>query len=793
MKKRILLVILFYLFVGQSNLFSGEREKILQYLQQGEYFYKRGNYDQAIGEFNKVLEISPHNRIAQVYLEKAKLKEERQRKLAELKAKKETERKNRLEEIARRKEELRKRYEELQAKREAERKSKEERKAKLKEERQRKLAELKAKKETELKAKQEQLARKREELLQKKRELKTKREQELRAKQKVKEELAQLKAKIIEEKQKKIAEKKKNAEIMLEKHRQDQTKIEKIEELWRQAKMLYNKGMYEEAIRDFEKIIELEGNPRIKYTPYAKEYIKKAKEKMRQKAETELFEDVKRIEEEMIQEVIKRQKPPYIEPPQRKEEIKEVPLVEIPPIRKKLREKKITLDFEKVDLKSVLLFLSQETNVNFVASQKVLDSQFKVTARFQEASAEEVIKYITKSLGLIYRFDKEIVWIAHPEEIATEPMETRIYYLTKGGGLFTEFTPITATTAAAAETGLGGSAATISKVSTIEETLKEAIPWPADAKLIYDKRLNALIARNTPQNLQLLEDLLYSMDITPCQVLIEARFLEVDITDIEELGLEWKFATEDFAVETKGRSFKHGFAKDSGVDFSTFSRAAEGLNLTYKGVLTAPQFESVLHALEETKKSKILSSPRITTLNNQLATIKIVDEWIYPTRYEYQIVQYDLNGDGDYNDAGETTYKNVPMDFLRRDVGILLKVIPSVGADKKTINLSLIPEVSEATADAFTYTGDVKLPKFTSRNLSTTVVVNSGDTVVLGGLIKESRTKTLTKVPLFGDLPVLGVFFRKNTDSIQRKNLLIFVTAKVLSSSGEEVIVKSNL
>jgi general secretion pathway protein D len=339
------------------------------------------------------------------------------------------------------------------------------------------------------------------------------------------------------------------------------------------------------------------------------------------------------------------------------------------------------------------------------------------------------------------------------------------------------------------ETGLGGSSAQITKISTIEDTLKEIVPWPADSKLVYDKRINALLIRNTPQNLQMLEDLLYNLDVTPCQVLIEARFLEVDVTDIRELGLEWKLAGGDFALKERDGVYKKGIAKDSGLDFSSFTRATEGLNLTYKGMLTNSQLQVVLHALDETKKLKTLSSPRITTLNNQMASIKVVDEWIYPTRYEFEIVQFDLNGDGDYSDANETVYQNVPKDFLRRDVGILLKVIPSVGADRKTINLSLIPEVSEATADAFVYTGDVKLPKFTSRNLSTTVVANSGDTVVLGGMIKESRTKTVTKVPFLGDIPLLGAFFKKDADSIQRKNLLIFVTAKILSPSGEEIIV----
>jgi general secretion pathway protein D len=294
--------------------------------------------------------------------------------------------------------------------------------------------------------------------------------------------------------------------------------------------------------------------------------------------------------------------------------------------------------------------------------------------------------------------------------------------------------------------------------------------------------------RNTPQNLQILEDIIYNLDITPYQILIEAKFLEVDVTDTKEFGFTWKF-NADFPLQDKEGSLSHGVAKDSGSTFTNAARVSEGLNLTYKGVLTTPQFQTVLHALEESKKIKTLSSPRITTLNNQMATIKVVDEWIYPTRYEYEIVQFDLNGDGDFNDAGETTFKNVPKDFMRRDVGILLRVIPAVGADKKTICLSLIPEVSEATADGFTYSGEVTLPKFTSRNLSTTVVVTSGDTVVLGGLIKESRTKTVTKVPFFGDLPVVGTFFRKNGDLIERKNLLIFVTAKLMSPSGEEITV----
>jgi general secretion pathway protein D len=190
--------------------------------------------------------------------------------------------------------------------------------------------------------------------------------------------------------------------------------------------------------------------------------------------------------------------------------------------------------------------------------------------------------------------------------------------------------------------------------------------------------------------------------------------------------------------------------------------------------------------LQEKQNVKTLSAPRITTLNNQTATIEVIDEYIYPTRYEVSLVQYDINGDGDFDDAGETEWANIPQDFVTRDVGILLHVKPSVGVDKKSITLALTPEVSEDSG-SYSYSGSVSIPKFTTRNLSTSVIVKDGETVVLGGLIKETDTNVKTKVPLLGDLPFLGGLFKKNTDSKERRNLLIFVTASVMDKEANQV------
>ena len=227
----------------------------------------------------------------------------------------------------------------------------------------------------------------------------------------------------------------------------------------------------------------------------------------------------------------------------------------------------------------------------------------------------------------------------------------------------------------------------------------------------------------------------------------------------------------------------------SGSKFSTFTGAPnEGLNLTYQGIFTKPQFSAVLHALERKTNLKTLSSPKITTLNNQTATIEIADEFVYPTRYEPTLIKEDLNGDGKFdgvvNGIRETRFVNAPQGFETRDIGILLSVTPSVGRDKDAVTLTLRPEVSEATADAFQFSGEVKLPKFTTRNLNTNIVIKNGDTIMLGGLIKETRTHIKTKSPLLGDLPLFGGLFRKNSESTQRKNLLIFVTATILSRDG---------
>ena len=471
------------------------------------------------------------------------------------------------------------------------------------------------------------------------------------------------------------------------------------------------------------------------------------------------------------------------------DDIEKNSIVDVPEIREKL-ETLITVDFRDVSLDYVLDFLSEATGVNIIAGPSVEPADKKVTIKVKDMALDSLLKYIFRNQGLVYRIEKNAVWVDTFDAIEEETLETRIYYLNQGLAMFTEFS---GNTASSTGEGFGG-AAGISNVNTIKDVLEDAVVWPSDSKINLDERTGALIVTNSPSNLKTIEEILYNLDIDATQVLIETRFIEINVTDLSELGINLTIDSP-FAIYKDAGVPVNQISSGSGSAFSAFTGASEGLNLSYQGMLTKPQFSAVLHALERTTKLKTLSAPKITTLNNQTATIEIVNEFVYPTRYEPTLIKEDLNNDGDFLGeelvsgvlTKETRVVNVAQGFETRDIGILLQVTPNVGSNKETITLTLRPEVSEATRDAFVFSGEVSLPKFTTRNLTTNVIVKNGETIMLGGLIKETRTNTRTKTPFLGDLPLLGVLFRKDSDSVERKNLLIFVTASILSQSGEKL------
>lgn len=451
-----------------------------------------------------------------------------------------------------------------------------------------------------------------------------------------------------------------------------------------------------------------------------------------------------------------------------------------------------------------------------VESGEVIDDTITISLR--NIPLREALRYIVKAKGLKYRIDDYAVVISTPENLIDEEMETRYYHLKSGIGAFTAFIRKDSGAEAGETTVLGGDVST--ETISIKDVLEQSgVPWPEGSKIFLHERTSTLIARNSPTNLSIIEDVLRVLDVTALQIEIEAKFVDLNETDASELGLEWML-TSDWGIkrDKSGRgitmnedSLFPAVMPDGGPGFGRYPGGAStsygltrglrfledtvtsnpiGNILSIGGILTEPEFQVVLHALSQSQAADILSSPRIVTLNNQEATIRIVDELIYPTEYEITPPIQDSSG------ANKIDAAIGPGGFETREIGVILKVIPNVGADNKTINLAIIPEVSELSSwidFSITYARDLpseqivilSQPYISTRLVTTNVIINDGETIVLGGLMNETAIEKDDKVPILGDIPFLGRLFRSESESNTKRNLMIFVTANLLTPTGE--------
>src|ERR1051325_11329569 len=226
------------------------------------------------------------------------------------------------------------------------------------------------------------------------------------------------------------------------------------------------------------------------------------------------------------------------------------------------------------------------------------------------------------------------------------------------------------------------------------------------------------------------------------------------------------------------------------------------------GVFTDPQFQLVIRALNQKKGVDLLSAPKVTTKSGQRAVIEIVREFRYPTAFTPPQVPSINGGTGGTGTVViEVVTPTTPQSFETRNTGVTLEVEPVVGPDGVTVDLNLVPQVVEfegfinygspifginPNAISSTVVPQILLtnnvinqPVFSTRKITTSVSVWDGQTVVLGGLMREDVQKTEDRTPILGDLPLFGRLFRTNVDQHIKRNLIIFVTARLVNPAGE--------
>ena len=273
---------------------------------------------------------------------------------------------------------------------------------------------------------------------------------------------------------------------------------------------------------------------------------------------------------------------------------------------------------------------------------------------------------------------------------------------------------------------------------------------------------NLLVLVGTAREVLRALELLRKVDVKQPQVVIEAKVLDVSEGSLKSLGLNWNIL-QSGNINTLDRTANRLPLPDSTTNTPNqqgvgFNRDGQ-LGLDFTIVKKPIDFSVTLNALAEDRRNRLLANPRVATLDGRPATIFIGDEVNY-----VKLIQQTPQG------------ANVQTDTVQ--AGIILRVLPRVHEDN-SITLHIQPEVSVITG-FLDVPGGGRLPQLARRNTDTTVRVGNGETVVIGGLIREADIKTIQKVPLLGDLPFLGYLFRRTSTSRDKSEIIISLTVRVM-------------
>lgn len=427
----------------------------------------------------------------------------------------------------------------------------------------------------------------------------------------------------------------------------------------------------------------------------------------------------------------------------------------------------------------------------------------KVTIYLINVPLLKALDAILRSKGLEYKIEEDLIWVSTKDRLEHEDLKVEVFTLKHALGKFRNFSA--KGLKVGEETGgskekkeeeyspfLLGPSPTAPKTKKKEEDLwalelgeaesKEAaeregdirdiilqfVPQPEGSAIAYYEKVGKLLVRNTPTNIELVRQILESLDISTYQVAIEARILEVSSFAGEDIGISWE------KVKWDNSSAEYNLGTGS---FGKNEATTPTLTLKYT-TLDSDTLEATISALLKSKRGNILSAPKLTCLNNQTSNIRIATNYKYIARWEY-----DTSG---YDQYAREYWTPVIADL---DEGIVLNVTPHVNDENMTITLVVEPTINELIE--FTSVGDAthpnQLPRTTSRSVQTTVTIKNSQTLVMGGLMKNEEKEDVRKVPILGDIPILGLPFRAKTKYNTKSDLIIFITGTILNSEGRIV------
>ncbi|MDO8748163.1 MAG: type IV pilus secretin PilQ [Candidatus Omnitrophota bacterium] len=457
------------------------------------------------------------------------------------------------------------------------------------------------------------------------------------------------------------------------------------------------------------------------------------------------------------------------------------------PVKEELLPGKITIDFKDADIHNVLKVIALKAGVNIVTSPEVTGT---VTIRLVDVSWKDALKTIISAYSYGYEQRENIIMVA-PLEKLTEQKKQEVE-LNQVQPTATEVFTLKYIDAQDAKNAIEPQLSSRGQITVLETTGQAGWAFgktddTGKRKRSKDDRISlskTVIITDVPPVIDKIKKMIVAIDVKPQQVLIEAKIIEANKDHLRDLGIDWGTGSSGASSSTLSyvpvgknaggfdNSRIGGHVLSDLVTPTTFTpktsltSANTGLKLAYRK-LTGSQLEIILHALEEDVDTNILSAPRIMTLNNQEATILVGQKFpLITTSISTQTNQV----------TGSTLDRY-------QDIGIQLNVVPQI-CDKDYINMIIHPAVtsSNENVESKTESGVVlsKYPIINTREVETQILLKDGETVVIGGLLKDVKTKSKIGVPFLGKIPLLGLLFQRETNDTEKIDLLIFITARVI-------------
>lgn len=415
---------------------------------------------------------------------------------------------------------------------------------------------------------------------------------------------------------------------------------------------------------------------------------------------------------------------------------------------KKYNGKTLSLNFQNISVRTVLQIIADYNNFNLVTSDTV---EGDITLRLDDVPWDQALDLILQTKGLDKRIEGNILMVAPSEELAIRESQNlkSKQEVKELAPLYSEYLQIN-----------------YAKATDIAELLKgtDSSLLSPRGSVAVDERTNTVLVKDTAEIIENIHRLVEVLDIPIRQVLIESRMVTVKDDVSEDLGIRWG------VTDQQGDKGTSGSLEGAGdIANGTIPSLDNRLNVNLPAAVTNPTsiafhvakladgtiLDLELSALEQENKGEIIASPRITTSNQKSAYIE--------QGVEIPYVQSTSSG------ATSVTFKKAVLS---------LRVTPQITPDNRVIlDLEITQDSQGKTVD--TPTGPAVA--IDTQRIGTQVLVDNGETIVLGGIYQQNLISRVSKVPILGDIPLVGFLFRNSTDKNERQELLIFVTPKIVN------------